>query len=65
MRARLLLTSIHDVGPLLDSDVGRLFDRTLAALSLGRTPTSFAQLLDGSMLNTHHIPANPLPITQN
>jgi hypothetical protein len=63
MRARLLLTSIRDVGPLFDIDVGRPFDRTLAAMSPGHTPTSFAQLLDGSTLNTHHIPANPLPIT--
>jgi hypothetical protein len=65
MRARLLLTSIHVVGPLFESEVGQLSDRTLAAMSRWRTPASCAQLLDGSTLNTHHIPADPLPIAQN
>lgn len=46
--------------PVLNS-----IDRTLAAMSRGRTPASYAQLLDRSTLNARHIPANPLPITQN
>jgi hypothetical protein len=46
--------------PVLNS-----IDRTLAAMSRGRTPASYAQLLDQSTLNARHIPANPLPITQN
>ena len=57
MHTRLLFSSRHDVGPLFESEVGRQFDRTLA--------DSFAQLLGGATLNTNHIPANPLPITQN
>ena len=46
--------------PVLNS-----IDRTLAALSLGRTPASYAQLLDRSTPDARHIPANPLPISQN
>ena len=65
MRARLLLTLVHDVGPLFESEVGPLFDRTMAAMPRRRTPKSVAELRGGLTPDARHISANPLPITQN
>jgi hypothetical protein len=64
-----LPASVHDVGPLFESEVDQLFERISRTLGSARRPArtaeSYARLLDGSASATHHIPANPLPITQN
>jgi len=64
-----LPASIHDVGPLFESEVDQLFERISRTLGSARRPArtaaSYARLLDGSASAKHHIPANPLPITQN